>query len=230
MARHLVDRSPVALAGAFALDAGAGPGAAGDVLRARGARVVAADLEPDMAAFGARPAVAADVTALPFRADSFDLAVAAFVVNHLADPVAGLTELRRVTRPGGAVLASTFSADRAAAKATVDRVATAYGYVAPDWYAALKSYEHAFGEVTAVEQALGAAGFVDWTVSERPLDVGLDDPADVVRYRLAMPQLHAFAATLPDETRAALVAEATDEVARTGERFAPIVIEAVAIA
>ena len=84
---------------------------AGDALRARGARVVAADREFDMASYGARPAVTADVTALPFRSGAFDVVVAAFVVNHLPDPTAGLTELRRVTRPGGAVLASTFSVD-----------------------------------------------------------------------------------------------------------------------
>ena len=116
MARHLVARSPFDLLGARALDAGAGSGVAGDALRACGARVVAADREFDMASYGARPAVTADVVALPFRDGSFDVVVAAFVVNHLPDPVAGLSELRRVTRPGGAVLVSTFSIDRAAAK------------------------------------------------------------------------------------------------------------------
>jgi ubiquinone/menaquinone biosynthesis C-methylase UbiE len=34
---------------------------------------------------------------------------AAFVLNHLTDPSTGLTELARVTRPGGAVLAAVFS-------------------------------------------------------------------------------------------------------------------------
>ena len=131
MARHLVARAPFDLGGARALDAGAGSGVAGDALRARGARVVAADREFDMASYGARPAVTADVTALPFRSGAFDVVVAAFVVNHLPDPAAGLTELRRVTRPGGAVLASTFSVERAAAKGAVDGVAAAYGFVAP---------------------------------------------------------------------------------------------------
>ena len=68
MARHLVARAPFDAAGCrAALDAGAGSGVAGDALRARGARVVAADREFDMASYGARPAVTADVTALPFR-------------------------------------------------------------------------------------------------------------------------------------------------------------------
>ena len=106
---------------------------AGEALRAQGAHVVAADREFDMARPTAPgPAVTADVTALPFRDRAFDVVVAAFVVNHLPDPVAGLTELRRVTRRGGAVLASTFSVDRAAAKGAVDEVAAAYGFVAPD--------------------------------------------------------------------------------------------------
>ena len=130
MARHLVARAPVDLRGARALDAGAGSGVAGEALRMRGARVVAADREFDMSFHCARPAVTADVTALPFRDRAFDVVVAAFVVNHLPDPVVGLTELRRVTRRGGAVLASTFSVERAAAKGAVDEVAAAHGFVA----------------------------------------------------------------------------------------------------
>jgi SAM-dependent methyltransferase len=228
LARHLVGRATVPLAGAVALDAGAGSGLAGDALRAGGARVVAADLELDMVAHGARPAVAADVTALPFRDGSFDVVAAAFVVNHLPDPVAGLAELRRVTRAGGEVLVSTFSDDRAAAKEAVDGVAAAYGFVAPPWYAEFRATADAIGGTTAVERALTAAGFTRWSVTEEPVDVGLADPRDVVRYRLAMPQLAAFVAALPDAVRQALVAEATEAVGATGERFTPVVVEAVA--
>ena len=230
LARHLVARAPFPVAGALALDAGAGPGVAGDALRALGARVVAADRELDMAAYGARPAVAADVTALPFADGVFDLVVAAFVVNHLADPVAGLAELSRVTRAGGAVLVSTFSVDRAAAKGVVDLVAARHGFVAPDWYLDLRECADAFADVTEVERALAAAGLTRVTVTGGPVDVGLVDPADVVRYRLAMPHLHGFASALPPAERRAFVAEAVAEVRRTGARFAPVVVEAVGIA
>lgn len=234
LARHLVAQSPVPLVGALALDAGAGSGVAGDALRAGGATVVAADREHDMAAYlasgGARPSVTADVTALPFRDGAFDVVTAAFVINHLPDPVAGLTELRRVTGRGGAVLASTFSVDRSAAKSAVDGVAVTYGFVRPGWYDELQVYIEAVGGAVEVENAVATAGFSSWAVNEAPVDVGLRRPADVVRYRLAMPHLHAFVETLDEETRSALVAEAATAVARTGERFAPVVVEAVAFA
>jgi SAM-dependent methyltransferase len=42
---------------------------------------------------------------LPFLDDSFDLALAQLVVHFMSDPVAGLREMARVTRPGGLVAA-----------------------------------------------------------------------------------------------------------------------------
>ncbi len=232
LARHLVARlSDEQLRGASVLDAGAGSGAAGDVLRERGARVVAVDRALDMATHAGRsgPAVTGDVTALPFRPAAFDVVVAAFVVNHLADPVAGLSELRRVTRPGGAVLASVFSDQRAAAKNTVDEVAEAHGFVRPDWYADLQRHAHAVGTTDALQQALTAAGLTDSVVTEAAVDVGDFTPEDVVRYRLGMPHLHAFADSLSAHQRAAFVAEAVAAVSELGGRFAPGVLEVVAV-
>ncbi|BEL05691.1 class I SAM-dependent methyltransferase [Actinoplanes sichuanensis] len=42
---------------------------------------------------------------LPYGSDSFDCALAQLVVHFMADPVAGLREMARVTRPGGTVAA-----------------------------------------------------------------------------------------------------------------------------
>ena len=42
---------------------------------------------------------------LPFADDSFDASLAQLVVHFMSDPVAGLSEMRRVTRPGGVVAA-----------------------------------------------------------------------------------------------------------------------------
>ena len=44
-----------------------------------------------------------DVMALPFEDASFDIVHAHQVLQHLADPVGALAEMRRVTRPGGIV-------------------------------------------------------------------------------------------------------------------------------
>jgi SAM-dependent methyltransferase len=44
--------------------------------------------------------------ALPYDDDAFDAALAQLVVHFMDDPVAGLREMGRVTRPGGAIAAS----------------------------------------------------------------------------------------------------------------------------
>jgi SAM-dependent methyltransferase len=96
-----------------ALDVGCGPGALTAELVARlGVEGVAAvdPSAPFVAATRARlPGVDAREAAaesLPFDDDQFDLVVAQLVVHFMDDPVAGLTEMARVTRPGGAVAAN----------------------------------------------------------------------------------------------------------------------------
>jgi SAM-dependent methyltransferase len=98
--------------GQRALDVGCGPGAltAQLVERLGVSAVVAIDpSEPFVEAartrfpgLDVRHGVAEE---LPFPDDGFDLALAQLVVHFMSDPVAGLREMARVTRPGGAVLA-----------------------------------------------------------------------------------------------------------------------------
>jgi SAM-dependent methyltransferase len=45
----------------------------------------------------------ADIFDLPFEADSFDHIFVCFVLEHLADPVKALQELKKVLRPGGTI-------------------------------------------------------------------------------------------------------------------------------
>jgi SAM-dependent methyltransferase len=95
-----------------ALDVGCGPGAlTGELVSRLGAASVAGvdPSEPFVGAARARhPGVEVHRAAaeeLPFEADAFDAALAQLVVHFMADPVAGLTEMQRVTRPGGVVAA-----------------------------------------------------------------------------------------------------------------------------
>lgn len=46
----------------------------------------------------------ADLTKLPFEAETFDCVTCGYVLEHLPDPVPGLSELARVLRPGGRML------------------------------------------------------------------------------------------------------------------------------
>ena len=99
-------------AGQRVLDVGCGPGALTTELvdRLGPSAVVAVDpSEPFVAAARARhPGVQvhlAPAEDLPFEDATFDAALAQLVVHFMTDPVAGLIEMRRVTRPGGIVAA-----------------------------------------------------------------------------------------------------------------------------
>jgi ubiquinone/menaquinone biosynthesis C-methylase UbiE len=94
------------------LDVGCGPGAltARLVDRVGADHVVGADPSPPFveaarARFPGVEVVLAPAEDLPFRDEAFDVAMAQLVVHFMADPVAGLREMARVTRRGGVVAA-----------------------------------------------------------------------------------------------------------------------------
>ncbi|MFE9934405.1 methyltransferase domain-containing protein [Streptomyces sp. NPDC005533] len=104
--------------GMSVLDVGCGPGTiTADLaeLVAPGGRVTAVDAAPEVVeqarAHAAERGVSgiefgtADVHALDFPDDSFDVVHAHQVLQHVGDPVQALREMRRVCRPGGIVAA-----------------------------------------------------------------------------------------------------------------------------
>ena len=108
---QLADLADV-VAGQRVLDVGCGPGAlVTELVRRLGpAAVTAVDpSEPFVAAARERhPGVTverASAEDLPFPDDAFDAALAQLVVHFMADPVAGLREMARVTREDGVVAA-----------------------------------------------------------------------------------------------------------------------------
>jgi SAM-dependent methyltransferase len=88
------------------LDWGAGWGQTSLLLRARGTRVVAYDVEDKGAARGLLrdggvPYVVDPGPGLPFPDGRFDAVLNCGVLEHVADEARALAELRRVLRPGG---------------------------------------------------------------------------------------------------------------------------------
>jgi SAM-dependent methyltransferase len=100
-------------AGQRVLDVGCGPGVLTARLASRlgASSVVAIDPSAPFVEATQRRVPGVEVREglaenLPFADDSYDLTVAQLVVHFMSDPVAGLAEMARVTRPGGRVAAS----------------------------------------------------------------------------------------------------------------------------
>lgn len=224
LADALVATSPVPLAGARVLDAGAGTAVAGQAALARGAsQVVASDIAGAMLGFrGAQiEAVVADLARLPFADGSFDLTVAAFCLGHLPDPAAGMSELRRV---GRAVVASAFTPGWThPAKGAVDEVMTEFGFVIPDWYRRVKDdTEPAVNDAAGLAALARGAGFETVEVQQLEVDSGLESPAEVVAWRFGMAHLAPYVAGLPEAVLASARARAEAAVAGTGSVVIPI--------
>lgn len=225
LAEVVVSRSPVPLCGARVLDAGAGTGAASRAALAAGAsRVIALDAAIGMLAHGAArrpPAVLGDLVALPLAAESCDVAVAGFSLNHVADPGAGLRELARVTRPGGVVLASAYAADDThPVKAAVESALALVGWAPEPWHVALRNQvTQLLATPAGCVAAMRAAGLVGAVVRVSVPFPELDTK-DLIAWRLGMAQHAPFAASLTPSARQRVVADAT---ARLGNPVPPLV-------
>ena len=96
------------------LDLAAGTGTSSEPFEERGARVVPCDFSLGMLQVGKKarphlPFTAGDGTRLPFADDTFDAVTISFGLRNIVDPVAGLREMLRVTRPGGRLVVCEFS-------------------------------------------------------------------------------------------------------------------------
>jgi SAM-dependent methyltransferase len=229
IAAELVASSPHPLTGRIVLDAGAGTGAASAALRRRKARTVAVDLSAGMLAWHAAsrpPCAVADIRALPVGTGSVDDAVAAFVLNHLTEPGAGLAELARVTRPAGAVLAAVFGNDsHSDARDRIDAAALAAGWQVPDWYRELKTAAAPIlGTAAAMAGAARAAGLTAVHAEEREVDVGVSQARPLVRYRLSHPVFAAWLDTIGPYRAHAFALRAEQAVGDEMEPFRPAVV------
>src|SRR6476619_1923062 len=92
--------------GELVLDLAAGTGTSSQPFADRGAVVVPCDFSLGMLQVGKRarphlPFTAGDGTRLPFADATFDAVTISFGLRNIVDPLAGLRELRRVTKSGG---------------------------------------------------------------------------------------------------------------------------------
>jgi demethylmenaquinone methyltransferase / 2-methoxy-6-polyprenyl-1,4-benzoquinol methylase len=96
------------------LDLAAGTGTSSQPFADAGATVVPCDFSIGMLQVGKKqlphlPFTAGDGTRLPFADDTFDAVTISFGLRNIVDPVKGLAEMRRVTRPGGRLVVCEFS-------------------------------------------------------------------------------------------------------------------------
>jgi SAM-dependent methyltransferase len=196
-----------------ALDVGCGPGAlTTELVALLGAeRVAAVDPSAPFADACSRrlPGVRIEVATaeeLPFDDAAFDYALAQLVVNFMTDPVAGVREMWRVTRPGGTVAAAVW--DYAGEMTLLRRFWDAA--VALDPSAADRDEGHCMpycmpGELAGLWSTVALA---DVEVSPVVVAAGYDDFEDLWHpLELGVAPSGAYVASLSPERRTALKGE-----------------------
>jgi SAM-dependent methyltransferase len=117
-------------------DVGCGTGNLTALAISRGAEVTGVDPDNEMLSLARAAAPQAElllggVPNLPFAPGTFDAVVANFVVNHVGDPRAAVTELMRVCRPQGVVALTIWPSELSSINKLWSDVVEASGAVAP---------------------------------------------------------------------------------------------------
>ena len=112
--RRVVRKQVAPKSGQKILDLAAGTGASSAAFLAPGVKVVAGDFSEGMLAVGRKrhpeiDFVFADATALPFVANEFDAVTISFGLRNVVDVKKALSEMYRVTKPGGKIVVCEFS-------------------------------------------------------------------------------------------------------------------------
>jgi hypothetical protein len=156
--------------------------------------------------------------------------VDAFELNHLTELVAGLRELARVTRPGGAVLATVYAATSGSpARDRVDEIAVAHGFRWPRWYLTVK--QEAAPQLEnprRMAAAARAAGLVDVDAHEYAADVGIERAEDLVAYRFGQAHCRPWLNGLDPAERERVRAAAVAAAAPVMQPYRPRVVRLVA--
>ena len=189
------------------LDVGCGPGAltAELVSRVGAASVSAAEPSASFAAAVRErlPGVEVRQTAaerLPFADGTFDAALAQLVVHFMADPVRGLREMGRVTRPGGVVAACVW--DHAGGRGPLAAFWTAVRQLDPaaDDESGLAGVRE--GHLASLFDQAGLDGAVATTLTVRVRHASFDDWWE--RFTLGVGPAGSYVASLTPGQRTAL--------------------------
>ena len=175
--RRLVVEAVGPRPGQLILDLAAGTGTSSEPFAVAGATVVPTDLSLGMLQVGHRRKpglsfVAAYALALPFADGSFDAVTISFGLRNVEDTSAALVEMRRVTRPGGALVVCEFSTPvwqpfrvvyHNYLVAAIPRLAALVSSN-PVAYEYLAESIQAWPDQTTLAQRIGAAGWqrVEW--------------------------------------------------------------------
>jgi demethylmenaquinone methyltransferase / 2-methoxy-6-polyprenyl-1,4-benzoquinol methylase len=165
------------LPGELVLDLAAGTGTSSQPFADVGATVVPCDFSLGMLRVGKEhrphlPFTAGDGTQLPFGDGVFDAVTISFGLRNIVDPLAGLREMRRVTRPGGRLVVCEFSHPTWAPFRTlyVEYLMRALPPIAravsssPDAYVYLAESIRAWPDQAALADLIGEAGWqrLEW--------------------------------------------------------------------
>jgi SAM-dependent methyltransferase len=146
--------------------------------------------------------------ALPYDDDSFDAALAQLVVHFMADPVAGLREMGRVTRPGGVVAACVW--DHASGGSPLSLfwdAARALDPAAPHEAALAGARE---GHLAEIAEAAGLSDIESSALTVRVRFASYDEWW--APYLLGVGPLGAYVATLDDDRRRELYERCTEQL------------------
>jgi SAM-dependent methyltransferase len=192
------------------LDVGSGRGQYLAALKGMQHTGIGVDLSQGMAeeagASTGQPTVVGDALALPIGDDTVDAALALHLLNHLADPVQGLTECRRVTRPGGVVIVLTNSSEHIAEHRAL--AGEAAGLDHP-----LTSTDRPFEEDLALVQRV----FDDVEVVHLDGTIAVDRPEPLVDYARSAEDFYQLQIDLPwEEFIDRFERLVTDRIARDG--------------
>jgi len=176
--------------------------------------VAGVDLNPDMLAAAKRAADArglfidfrqADVAALPFEDDHFDVALCQEAVQFFPDPSAALSEMRRVTAPGGTVAFSVFRS--LSHHPVYDRLAALLGEHVGAEAEAMMASPFSFGGPEKIRALADAAGLEDVTVRFVVNEERFPSVEEFLRQEAASSPLAGPLSRLDDERTEALLDE-----------------------